>query len=238
MEANVDAIHAENSNLTQEKIKEVSVMRDRKSNNRTPSLSVMHVVLLLLCAVIVTSYGINGLYARYRSEVHGTDSARVIRFGDVYLEEAADNNLMLIPGVVCKKEAYISFQGSEASTYVFVVIEASSHWTGNGGMLVMYDRDKSDKLVSIQVEDSWTPVSDENNIFVYAISLDPNQTLLEKQIFGIQNGVQGGIVVSPEMTKADIDYLNSIGKISLQITAIAVQSNGFADYAAAWDSIR
>ena len=40
------------------------------------------------------------------------------------------------------------------------------------------------------------------------------------------------------MTKADIDYLNSIGTISLQITAIAVQSNGFADYAAAWDSIR
>ena len=213
-------------------------MRDRKSNNRTPSLSVMHVVLLLLCAVIVTSYGINGLYARYRSEVHGTDSARVIRFGDVYLVEAADNNLMLIPGVVCKKEAYISFQGSEASTYVFVVIEASSHWTENGNMLVIYDPDKSDELVSIQVEDSWTPVSDENNIFVYAISLDPNQTLLEKQIFGIQNGVQGGIVVSPEMTKADIDYLNGIGTIHLHITAIAVQSNGFADYAEAWDSIR
>ena len=211
-------------------------MRDKKSNNKASPFSVMHIALLLLCAVIVTSYGITGLYAKYRSEDEGKDGARVIRFGDIYLEESSDNELTLIPGVVCKKEAHITFKGSESSTYIFVVIEASSHWTRSGNALVMYD--ESDVLVSIKVENSWTLVSAENNIFAYAISLEPNQELHEKQIFDVQSGIKGGIIVSPDMIKSDIDYLNGLGKINLNLTAIAVQSSGFADYVAAWESIK
>ena len=213
-------------------------MRYGKSNNRAPSFSIMHVALLLLCAVIITSHVTGGLYAKYMTKSEGDDSAKVIRFGDIYLEESPNNNLMLIPGVVGKKEAYINFEGSEAATYVFVVIEASSHWTCSGNTIAMYDQSKRDMLVSLKIDSSWSLVSNDNSKFVYAISLTPNQTLTKKQIFDVQSNVQGGIIVNSEMNKADIDYLNTVGKINLNLSAIAVQSGGFVDYSAAWESIK
>lgn len=55
-------------------------MKDQKSNNKAPLLSSMHIALLLLCAVLISSYAISGLYARYISEGSGGDSARVAKF--------------------------------------------------------------------------------------------------------------------------------------------------------------
>ena len=54
-------------------------MRDRKSNI-APSFTVMHVALLLLCAVLLTAHATTGLYASYKSEASGSDSARVAKF--------------------------------------------------------------------------------------------------------------------------------------------------------------
>jgi hypothetical protein len=54
-------------------------MRDKKSNI-APSFTVMHVALLLLCAVLVSSHATIGLYASYKSEASGYDSARVAKF--------------------------------------------------------------------------------------------------------------------------------------------------------------
>ena len=63
-------------------------MRDRKSNI-APSFTVMHVALLLLCAVLLTAHATTGLYASYKSEASGSDSAHVARF-DVTAECAYD----------------------------------------------------------------------------------------------------------------------------------------------------
>ncbi len=55
-------------------------MRDQKSNTKAPLLSPMHIALLLLCAVLISSYAISGLYARYISKDTSGDSARVAKF--------------------------------------------------------------------------------------------------------------------------------------------------------------
>ena len=54
-------------------------MRDKKSNI-APSFSIMHVALLLLCAVLLTAHATIGLYASYKSETSGSGSARVAKF--------------------------------------------------------------------------------------------------------------------------------------------------------------
>ena len=54
-------------------------MRDKKSSV-TPSFTFMHLALILFCMVLVTSYATAGLYASYRTEADGSDSARVAKF--------------------------------------------------------------------------------------------------------------------------------------------------------------
>ena len=49
-------------------------MRSRKTN------SLLHIALLLLCAVLITAHMTSGLYAKYRSGFSSFDGARVARF--------------------------------------------------------------------------------------------------------------------------------------------------------------
>lgn len=80
-------------------------MKNTKLNNRAPLFSTMHVALLLLCAVLLSSYAIGGLYARYTSEQGNGDDARVAKF-------AFDENLTtsqsftLIPSNLAPGEEY------------------------------------------------------------------------------------------------------------------------------------
>ena len=203
-------------------------MRDKKSNI-APSFTVMHVALLLLCAVLVSSHATIGLYASYRSEATGSASARVIKFGDIDIIEAEDNNLTLIPGVNGKKGAYVEFEGSESATYVFLKIDASAHWTHKNSTL------KIDELVSLGIDTGWTHLFTENGIIVYYKQLAPNIELdaTSGNIFANM----GEISVSPNMTYSDITEMNKLGDITITLKAYAVQSIGFADPLTAWNSV-
>ena len=64
-------------------------MRKNNSSNRAPSFSIFHVVVLLLCAVLVTAHFTGGLDARYFSSTKGSDSARVAKF-DIYTKPTDD----------------------------------------------------------------------------------------------------------------------------------------------------
>lgn len=203
-------------------------MRDRKSN-KAPSFTVMHFALLLLCAVLVSSHATLGLYASYRSEATGSASARVIKFGDIDIIEADDNNLTLIPGVDGKKKAYVDFEGSESATYVFVRIDASAHWTREDSTL------KIDKLVSLGIDSGWTHLTTENGIIVYYKQLAPNTVLNETSGNIFAN--DGKITVSTSMTYSDISNMKNKGDISITLKAYAVQSIGFADPLTAWNSV-
>lgn len=54
-------------------------MRGKKSN-RAPSFTIMHVALLLLCAVLLSSHATIGLYASYKTTASGSSSAQVAKF--------------------------------------------------------------------------------------------------------------------------------------------------------------
>ena len=55
----------------------------------------MHVALLLLCAVLLSTYAIGGLYARYTSEQGNGDDARVAKFA--FDDNLEDQSITLIP---------------------------------------------------------------------------------------------------------------------------------------------
>lgn len=99
----------------------------------------MYAACILLCLVLITAHMTSGLYSRYTAGGSGSDSARVISFGNLTLTESGDfladdqgsstNTLRVTPGVNLAKQATVNFEGSEAAAYVFLTVTVNSGWT-------------------------------------------------------------------------------------------------------------
>lgn len=186
---------------------------------------------ILFCLTLVSFYMVSGLFAKYTTSGKGSDSARVIKFGDITLTETGDfyegNKMWIVPGLDIKKDAKVSFEGSEAATYVFVQVQVSDHWSCDDGVFTM-----EGGKISWKVADGWNRLYDD----VYYRALKPNETLANADI--IKDGI---VTVSDGINRGDMLDIEEVGgvkkTISVAFRAYVVQSSGFASAQAAWDSL-
>lgn len=212
-------------------------MRKNNSGNRAPSFSIVHVALLILCAVMLTTHLTGGLNARYVSSAEGSDSARVAKFGDITITETGDDKTtegeyLIIPGVNIKKNPLLSFAGSESATYVFVEITLGSDWKSTDNMSF-----HNNAGVSWTVGSDWQYLPDTANPVYYYITgttegvISPNTVIVDSQIIK-----DSTITVSNTITAADING-SDFDDLGIAFRATAVQSIGFENVNAAWASI-
>ena len=190
---------------------------------------------VLFCLTMVSVYMVSGLYARYSTSGTGSDSARVIKFGNITISETGDfledtRNMMIIPGVNLEKKAVVNFDGSEAATYVFLEVDMTGAW--------QYATENKTFYFGTQVE--WTMAEGWNYLngtkYVFYRELAPNESLSADIIGAISTeDERNGIRVSNSITKGDIGSLKGI---SITFRASVVQSSGFENAKAAWDSLR
>lgn len=201
-------------------------MRRKKSSNMAPSSYVFYAVVFLLCAVLISSGAVAGNWARYRSQGAGGDSAHVIKFGELTLRTDESKNMLLVPGVDSMYQAYISFEGSEAQTYIFVRLTLSGGWTydPDSRMLNALGGD-----ISMKIADDWSVLSFASDEAVLYRTQDPLVPLEDMPVLANE----GKISVSSEVSAVELAKFNS--KISVK--AYAVQANGFEDVNTAWSSV-
>ena len=187
---------------------------------------------ILFCLTLISIHLTSGLYAKYITSVSGSDSARVIAFGDLTLTESGDfegGNAYIIPGVDLTKKAVVDFTGSEAATYVFIEVIASK-WQleDNNKSFAICSGEKI--LIEWSVEDAWTYLRKNDDTYVYYRALAPNTELTEADV--IANN--GNIEVSEYITRNEI---MSLANISIKFRATVVQSGGFENPTTAWNSL-
>ena len=185
---------------------------------------------ILFCLTLVSFYMVSGLFAKYTTSGKGSDSARVIKFGDITLTETGDfykdNKMWIVPGLDIEKDAKVSFEGSEAATYVFVQVQVSDHWSFADGVFTM-----EGGKIRWTVADGWKRLDDN----VYYRALKPNETLtadiIKDGIVTVSDGINRGDML-------DIEEVGGVKKtISVAFRAYVVQSSGFASAQAAWNSL-
>lgn len=185
---------------------------------------------ILFCLTLVSFYMVSGLFAKYTTSGKGSDSARVIKFGDITLTETGDfykdNKMWIVPGLDIKKDAKVSFEGSEAATYVFVQVQVSDHWSCAEGVFTM-----EGGKIRWTVANGWQRLYDN----VYYRALKPNETLtadiIKDGIVTVSDGINRGDML-------DIEEVGGVKKtISVAFRAYVVQSSGFTSAQAAWDSL-
>ena len=204
------------------------MVRHHKTKMNIP----MCLAAILLCLTQISIHLTSGLYAKYISSASGNDSARVIKFGELTLTEEGDfyegNKLMIIPGVALTKKATVSFSGSESATYVFVEITPSKWSTTDNKTFSLMSNGKT--AMQWNVAEGWLFLKSDNGTYIYYRELTPNTELIATDIIA----ENGKITVSNQITKSEIQVMTGI---SIKLRATVVQSGGFENPEAAWNSV-
>lgn len=215
-----------------------------KKRESTRKINVpMTIAIVLFYLTLVSIYLTSGLYAKYTTKSSGQDGARVISFGGLTLEEkcgfikneeVVEGNLVIIPGVDLVKDVRVSFDGSEADTYIFVEAEMKGWVKSETNYVVKSEAEKpEDKKVqmslSINTED-WTYLITKDETHIFYRLVESNEQM-EKVPFIAGDGL---IDVSETITKTEIKNLTGI---EMNITAYAAQASGFESALEAWNSI-
>ena len=204
------------------------MVRHHKTKMNIP----MCLAAILLCLTLISIHLTSGLYAKYISSASGNDSARVIKFGELTLTEEGDfyegNKLMIIPGVALTKKATVSFSGGESATYVFVEITPSKWSTTDNKTFSLMSNGKT--AMQWNVAEGWLFLKSDNGTYIYYRELTPNTELIATDIIA----ENGKITVSNQITKSEIQVMTGI---SIKLRATVVQSGGFENPEAAWNSV-
>ena len=222
--------------------------REREQFHRRPNI-VLYFAAVLFALVCASVFLMNGMYARYRTTVSMSDSARVIAFGDISITETGDfaansSGVLagkLLPGKNMTKNVSVNFTGSESSVYVFVEATLpAAKWTADAqNDTFTACNGKISWDVATAGEDGWTYVTKVGtDKYIYVKELDANEELTGAAAQFIANG--GQITVSQDMTRTE--YKACIGDgttpaLKIGLRAYVTQSNGFENAAEAWTAL-
>lgn len=236
--------------------------RGKYQKKREPVVNIaICMAIVLFWLVIITTNMSAGLFARYTTSDSGSDSARVIQFNRLTVKETTENSptgtfgeaFYFMPGYNLKKDIAVEFGGSEADTYVLIAVDVRG-WdlTDKAASKHAFSLTQGTKTVmNWSVVSNWQYVTDETVTFadggkgtryVYCIPLETNESLPTQQVIQGKTPetegeyTPGMIFVRKDCFRADYKALSGM-KIDLNVTAYAVQANGFADAAAAWASL-
>ena len=205
--------------------------------------------IVLFWLVMITTYLTAGLFAKYSTQASGGDDARVITFEELTVAEngvdgSTGDTFIFAPGVNLTKDITVSFGGSEADTFVYVVLDVRGWDCDESGYGFSLKHDGK-TIMNWSVDSKWSYVASEGISFedgkpeavnpdgmryVYCIRLDANTVLDKQQVIqrdvGDELDKNGKIFVSADVTRADYAALAET-KLDLNVTAHVVQANGF-----------
>ena len=185
----------------------------------------------LYILTMISAYLLSGLFARYVTAGHGSDSARVATFGNLMLMETGDfdgtenKKGMIIPGVPLTKDATVTFTGSEMATVVFVeVIVPEDTWETEDNRTSSYGG------LAWSVASGWEYLDSDqyggNSRYIFYILLEPNMELNGEAIV-----TDGKIYVDENITK---DNIAGLANADLSFRASVIQVGDFKTVGEAW----
>ena len=242
--------------------------KGKYQSKREPVVNVaMTAALIMFWLVIITTYMSAGLFAKYSTGDTAGDSARVIKFHELTVEEngvenSAGGKFIFIPGVPLEKDITVKFGsrdaegvkfgGSEAVSVVFVTLDVIG-WDafekdvdGVDGVDGFYDfamnykakvAEQPKEIMRWSVDEAWTYLTTE--------TLTPKgNRYVYYMVVAPNDAIEQKVIKDGQITVSDegyrVDYAGMTeDKVDLQLnaTAYVVQANGFENVGDAWTSL-
>ena len=196
------------------------------SNGISARMLVMTVALTLIIGGIIGG-SVAWLTAKTDAVVN------TFTYGDINITltetKPADNQAKIIPGVDIEKNPKVTVKANSEACWLFVKVEEEGTFV-NG---------KVSYSVRTDGNNGWMKLTDVEGINnVYYRELDATTTDTDYYILkGDQNHPNGVVTVSENLTKAEVNGINTQNQPKLTFTAYAVQKDGVADVATAWAKV-
>lgn len=205
-------------------------------------------LLLSLCAVMLVAASIFGTLAYLtdtdaventftvgqvgisldEAEVN-TKGEKLDQNGDVWVEGAtlADrvqaNEYKLVPGHEYTKDPTVHVDGDSEDSWLFVKVD-------NGIAAI---EDSTNTIAAQMVANGWTLVTGTENVYAYEKVVQAGENVPVFNSFKISGDVEG---TKPEPPEEGVLYLSDYENAVINVTAYAVQADGFDNAAAAWEA--
>lgn len=197
--------------------------------------------LMFLIVILFTSISQRTTYARYISQFEAESEVGVVKFGTINLVEKLDGEIQdnktntvsiekeFVIGENINKEVYLEYEGSEVSTYLFLVIKVDK-WNYNNDRKEFGIFNNDTRLMYFNINNIWTYVdnlsSDTEKVFYYDYDVlnDKNNK------FEIMNQIYLGMI--------GYDDLNLIKDNKLNFKIYSIQKNNKLDIATHWSYLQ
>ena len=190
--------------------------------NRRRSVS-SRTFIAMLALVLVIGCAVGGTVAWLVSSTNAV--VNTFTYGDINitLGETTGSDYKIIPGVDIPKDPKVTVNKDSEACWLFVKVEEEGTFV--------------DDKVTYSIADGWTQGDDTNipaNVYyreVNAVTADTSFYVLK----GSTEYPHGVVTVSEELTKAEVNSITAENQPKLTFTAYAVQKDGIANAAAAWE---
>lgn len=197
--------------------------------------------LMFLVVILFTSISQRTTYARYISQFEAESEVGVVKFGTLNLVEKLDGEIQdnktntvsiekeFVIGENINKEVYLEYEGSEVSTYLFLVIKVDK-WNYNNDRKEFGIFNNDTRLMYFNINNIWTYAdnlsSDTEKVFYYDYDVlnDKNNK------FEIMNQIYLGMI--------GYDDLNLIKDNKLNFKIYSIQKNNKLDIATHWSYLQ
>ena len=181
------------------------------------AVSVVALALLLIAGTVAVTVA-------YLTSVKQVTNTFTVGKVEITLDETTGENYHLVPGANIPKNPTVTVVENSENCYVFVKVVNN---------ISDVESDEADKSIAAQLEaNGWVLVPNQTDVYVYT---EDGSSIVEKSANKITLPVITSVNVSVDATNED---LADVDGATVVITAYAIQSEGLADVAAAWNAVK
>lgn len=182
------------------------------------------VLTIIMAAVLIIGCSVAGTLAWLTSTTDTKVNTFTLGKVEIDLDEDTGETYKMVPGVSIKKDPYVTVKSGSEACWVFVEIdEVNNTFTFN---------DSTQKFITYTMNNEWTELKD--GVYYRKVdSEDKDQTFY---LFG-EDAEHSFVNVNENITKEDLNELDTNAYPQLKITAYAIQSAGFDNAEDAWNEL-
>lgn len=168
----------------------------------------------LIASVLILSVGIGGTLAYFIASSQKVENTFTVGNVHISLAETTGSEYKIIPGATIMKDPYVTVQEGSDACWLFIQVDPSQEF---------------DLYCTFELRSEWIPLSGVSGVYYQSVT----ETAVDRIFRVLKND---RIYVRETLTE---EMLNAITVFpNLDITACAVQREGFATPEAAWQIIR
>ena len=207
-------------------------MKHHRNNSERNKKIIAMLSVFIMLAMVVIGRSVSGTVAWLVSKPESRVSTFTLGDINITLTESdfGSQPIKIIPGIDIKKDPKVTVMANSEACWLFVKVE-EMNWPD-------FKEANGTRKVSYSVNNGWNAFKDNPGVYFREVNAEDAQKGIDYTVLAGNESCPSGVIkVSQELTKEEINSINSANQPSLTFTAYAVQRAGIDNEATAWATV-